>query len=123
MRAKKIRWFKNKQIQEVDNKQILEQLSIALEIDKEEDGTERAPGRAIDLESNLRIDSDNQEALDIGMDKMAKKVLYDKVQAKINEDKQNLLNMDVPDYLVCRITDELMDEPVILSSGFTYEKE
>lgn len=57
------------------------------------------------------------------MDRIAKKALYDKVQAKINEDKQNLLNMDIPDYLVCRITDELMDEPVILSSGFTYEKE
>jgi hypothetical protein len=31
--------------------------------------------------------------------------------------------MEVPDYLLCRITDELMDEPVILESGFTYEKE
>lgn len=31
--------------------------------------------------------------------------------------------LDVPDYLLCRITDELMDEPVILESGFTYEKE
>jgi len=30
--------------------------------------------------------------------------------------------LDVPDYLLCRITDELMDEPVTLSSGFTYEK-
>lgn len=29
----------------------------------------------------------------------------------------------MPDYLVCRITDELMDEPVTLTSGFTYEKE
>ena len=28
----------------------------------------------------------------------------------------------MPDYLLCRITDELMDEPVILESGFTYEK-
>jgi len=24
---------------------------------------------------------------------------------------------------MCRITDELMDEPVVLESGFTYEKE
>lgn len=31
--------------------------------------------------------------------------------------------LEVPDYLVCRITDELMEEPVILESGFTYEKE
>ena len=28
----------------------------------------------------------------------------------------------MPDYLLCRITDELMDEPVTLQSGFTYEK-
>lgn len=28
----------------------------------------------------------------------------------------------MPDYLLCRITDELMDEPVLLESGFTYEK-
>lgn len=28
----------------------------------------------------------------------------------------------MPDYLLCRITDELMEEPVILDSGFTYEK-
>ena len=31
--------------------------------------------------------------------------------------------LDVPDYLFCRITDEFMDQPVILQSGFTYEKE
>lgn len=28
----------------------------------------------------------------------------------------------MPDFLLCRITDELMDEPVLLTSGFTYEK-
>mmetsp|Transcript_10082 Transcript_10082/g.17004 ORF Transcript_10082/g.17004 Transcript_10082/m.17004 type:complete len:91 (-) Transcript_10082:184-456(-) len=31
--------------------------------------------------------------------------------------------MDVPDYLLCRISDELMDEPVIIQSGFTFEKQ
>ena len=30
--------------------------------------------------------------------------------------------IDIPDYLICRISDDLMDEPVMLSSGFTYEK-
>ncbi len=29
---------------------------------------------------------------------------------------------DIPEFLLCRITDDLMEEPVILSSGFTYEK-
>ena len=30
--------------------------------------------------------------------------------------------IDIPDYLMCRISDDLMEEPVMLSSGFTYEK-
>ena len=39
-------------------------------------------------------------------------------------DKQNNLNtLDVPDYLLCRISDEMMTDPVIIESGFTYEKE
>jgi hypothetical protein len=29
---------------------------------------------------------------------------------------------DIPEYLLCRITDELMRDPVILSSGFSYER-
>ena len=28
----------------------------------------------------------------------------------------------IPDHLICRISDDLMEEPVILESGFTYEK-
>ena len=28
----------------------------------------------------------------------------------------------MPDYLKCAITDDLMDEPVVIQSGFTYEK-
>ena len=31
--------------------------------------------------------------------------------------------MEIPDHLVCKITDDLMTEPVMLTSGFTYEKE
>ena len=29
---------------------------------------------------------------------------------------------DVPDFLRCRISDEIMNDPVIIQSGFTYEK-
>jgi hypothetical protein len=29
----------------------------------------------------------------------------------------------VPEEFLCRITDDLMVDPVILSSGFTYERE
>ena len=61
--------------------------------------------------------------MEIGLDRYGKKQLYDRVKARLEDGKQDLKNMDVPDYLVCRITDELMEEPVILSSGFTYEKE
>lgn len=28
----------------------------------------------------------------------------------------------IPDFLLCRITDDFMQEPVIIQSGFTYEK-
>ena len=30
--------------------------------------------------------------------------------------------LEIPDYLICRISDDLMEEPVCLESGFTYEK-
>jgi STIP1 homology and U-box containing protein 1 len=33
------------------------------------------------------------------------------------------MSLEVPDHLVCRITDEMMKDPVILESGFTYERE
>lgn len=41
---------------------------------------------------------------------------------RLEESKIDVKNMFVPDHLVCRITDELMTEPVVLTSGFTYEK-
>lgn len=34
----------------------------------------------------------------------------------------NISQLEVPDYFLCRITDEFMDEPVTIESGFTYEK-
>lgn len=46
-----------------------------------------------------------------------------KVSNRLEESKIDVENMMVPDHLVCRITDELMNEPVILTSGFTYEKQ
>jgi hypothetical protein len=52
--------------------------------------------------------------------------IYLKVQKQFKKEKTNkqqIFEVEVPDYLLCRITDELMDEPVILESGFTYEKE
>lgn len=29
---------------------------------------------------------------------------------------------NIPDFLLCRITDDFMEEPVIIQSGFTYDK-
>lgn len=48
--------------------------------------------------------------------------LYTKLEKELKASEINMRELDVPDYLLCRITDELMDEPVTLSSGFTYEK-
>lgn len=30
--------------------------------------------------------------------------------------------MEIPDYLICKITLQLMEEPVLSEEGFTYEK-
>ena len=54
--------------------------------------------------------------------------IYKKVKAQFESEemskgKQQVIFLEVPDYLLCRITDEIMEEPVILESGFTYEKE
>lgn len=50
--------------------------------------------------------------------------IYQKVARQFNVEKaaKEMKELEVPDYLVCSITDELMDEPVIIESGFTYEK-
>ena len=37
-------------------------------------------------------------------------------------DKHKFGDKEIPEFLLCRITDDLMEEPVIVSSGFTYEK-
>jgi len=38
-----------------------------------------------------------------------------------NESKTK--GLKIPEHLICPITDDLMSEPVIISSGFTYEKQ
>lgn len=50
--------------------------------------------------------------------------IFQKVSRHFNTEasEKKRRELEVPDYLLCRITDELMDEPVILESGFTYEK-
>ena len=50
--------------------------------------------------------------------------IFQKVSRQLNTEKaaKQRMELEVPDYLLCRITDELMDEPVVLESGFTYEK-
>jgi hypothetical protein len=36
---------------------------------------------------------------------------------------KNKRKFDVPEAFLCRITDELFKDPVVLSSGFSYERE
>ena len=45
-----------------------------------------------------------------------------KEEKKMPDNQHDINKKDIPDYLLCRITDDLMDDPVILESGFTYEK-
>ena len=52
-------------------------------------------------------------------DKFGKYLLQTKQRYRHEESSNSL---DVPDYLKCAITDELMIEPVLIESGHTYEK-
>ena len=49
------------------------------------------------------------------------KYLIEKKMPAVHEETVHCL--DVPDFLKCAITDELMTEPVLIESGHTYEKE
>lgn len=48
--------------------------------------------------------------------------LYERIEEELQSNLQNVRQLEVPDYLLCRITDELMEEPAALESGFTYER-
>jgi hypothetical protein len=41
----------------------------------------------------------------------------------VSQYKLEKLNTTIPDYLMCPLKLDFMDEPVVLSSGFTYEKD
>lgn len=122
MLAKKIRWFKQKEIELNENELILDQLVLALGIDPRSEKQSINTNRALDLEKQFEISSRSNNSFD-GLDQQDKLELYAKVKDRLEESKVDVKNMMVPDYLVCRITDELMVEPVVLQSGFTYEKQ
>ena len=39
-----------------------------------------------------------------------------------NQSKEFNKKLEIPTYLICPIKDDFMEEPVVLESGFTYEK-
>ena len=43
--------------------------------------------------------------------------------AKYLDSDRDARPLEVPDYLKCPITDDLMEEPVVIQSGHTYEKD
>ena len=40
----------------------------------------------------------------------------------LNSSDKEQKPLDVPDFLKCAISDELMDDPVVIQSGHTYER-
>ena len=48
--------------------------------------------------------------------------LLEELNKLVDKGFVNTKKLDVPQYLICPITDDLMEEPVVLQSGFTYEK-
>jgi hypothetical protein len=61
------------------------------------------------------------------LDKIEKaKVLSQISSVKLQQQVESYIQVTpekVPEEFLCRITDDLMVDPVILSSGFTYERE
>ena len=90
LKGKKIKWWKERQIEETQNELIKVKIGQILESTEysEEDKKDTA-----------------QELFNI----------IDKNQIKTK-------GLKIPEHLICPITDDLMEEPVIISSGFTYEK-
>jgi hypothetical protein len=74
-----------------------------LGIDEEYSPTfQRKSSAAIDLELHLETCSTSR------LDKDDKHKMYQIIKRRMEADKVDVKNMYVPDYLVCRITDELM---------------
>ena len=108
---------------------ILEELKFSLKIDddgEEEAAPQKEEGSADKQESTVTEGGNfqNQEKLS-EYQKNINLNIYLKVKEQFQTDtcEKRRKHMEVPDYLLCRITDELMDEPVLLESGFTYEKQ
>ena len=115
LKAKKIKWYKEQQIQQTEQEIILAQLKENLTVSEEDIST---------IDTDEMIDSGttpgDQDSRQVNLK------IFLKVQKQFKKEKthkQQIFEVEVPDYLLCRITDELMDEPVILESGFTYERE
>jgi len=52
-----------------------------------------------------------------------KNEIIDKFRSYLNSSGNKVgSQLEIPEYYLCRITDDLMQDPVTLSSGFTYEK-
>jgi hypothetical protein len=55
------------------------------------------------------------------------KEIYSRVEKKLvaemEECKKAHSLMEIPDYLTCRISEELLCDPVVIESGFTFERE
>lgn len=103
LRAKKIRWYKQQELKRTEREVIVAQLEELLQ----EEGRKSSV-----------MSTQSDETPDIGHHLVGKV----KAQFRQEEKSRKLRNLDVPDYLLCRITDELMEEPVVLDSGFTYER-
>lgn len=44
-------------------------------------------------------------------------------EMEAEEKAKGRMDTTIPDYLMCPLKLDFMDEPVVLSSGFTYEKD
>ena len=104
-KAQKIKWYKEQELGIRDKHLVMQQLKSKVDIINDNDLLRR-------FENYL---SHSEHSSSYNLMKEEKKSAESR--SDNNHNKQ-----DIPDFLLCRITDELMEEPVILESGFTYEK-
>ena len=74
-------------------------------------------------QNELILNKMSQIAEQMGNALQDKNEVLNEFQKIINaQSKEYNKKLEIPQYLICPITDDLMEDPVVLQSGFTYEK-
>eukprot|EP00347_Sterkiella_histriomuscorum_P006176 403353770 len=104
-KAEKIKWYKESELTEKERDNLMDQLRYRVDNIRDSDLINR-------FETYLNS-ADPTTSSTLPQPGTRQEEKKEAPKRKIKE---------IPDYLLCRITDDLMENPVIIQSGFTYEK-